>query len=155
MDMPNSVASSRLPSDQVDVRFIPPLSEQRQWFLLDILRYQPATSVLDLGCGEGTLLSAICRPSFALPPSPDFDRRYGIKEVTSIKSPGDLYPSWNVDRVAGLDLLDECLRIADEGVRPINGETSLLWYRNNSDSYARKMTRDTHGILLLDPDFRV
>lgn len=152
--MPNLAASSRLPSDHVDVRFIPPLSEQRQCFLLEILRYHPATSVLDIGCGEGTLLSAICRPSFALPPSPDFDQRYGIKQVASIKSPGDLYPSWNVDRVAGLDLLEESLRLADEGVQPINGEMFQLSYRNNSNSCARKMPWSTHGILLLDPDFR-
>lgn len=138
--MPNSVASLRSPSDQVDVRFIPPLSEQRQCYLLDILRSHPATSVLDIGCGEGTLLSAICRPSFALPPSPGFDQYYGIEEAASIKAPGDLYPSWNVDRVAGLDLLEESLRIADEGVQPISGELSRSWYRNNSNTCAKKMT---------------
>ncbi|KAI0254988.1 hypothetical protein BJV78DRAFT_1119955 [Lactifluus subvellereus] len=38
------------------VKFFPPLHEQRRSWALDILRRERVTSVLDVGCGEGVLL---------------------------------------------------------------------------------------------------
>jgi len=43
------------------VKFHPALSLQRQTFLLEALRDSRPKSVLDIGCGEGTLLECLVR----------------------------------------------------------------------------------------------
>ncbi|KAH9060702.1 hypothetical protein EDB87DRAFT_1614893 [Lactarius vividus] len=40
----------------VEVRFQPPLHEQRHAWVLGVLRRESVTSALDVGCGEGILL---------------------------------------------------------------------------------------------------
>ncbi|KAH9987306.1 hypothetical protein BJV74DRAFT_748833, partial [Russula compacta] len=41
---------------EVEVKFFPPLHEQRRSWALEVLRREHVTSVLDVGCGEGVLL---------------------------------------------------------------------------------------------------
>jgi len=50
--MDNTSAEIEIPQ----VKFLPPLHEQRRSWALEILRRERITSVLDVGCGEGVLL---------------------------------------------------------------------------------------------------
>ncbi|KAF8591060.1 hypothetical protein K439DRAFT_1402650 [Ramaria rubella] len=54
--------------DALRVTFHPALYLQRQTWVLDILRRENVQSVLDIGCGEGSLLQCLTEPSFTLPP---------------------------------------------------------------------------------------
>ncbi|KAI0029353.1 hypothetical protein K488DRAFT_9486, partial [Vararia minispora EC-137] len=49
------------------VTFFPPLHEQRLIWLLSVLRREHVSSVLDVGCGEGALLTVLARPAPWLP----------------------------------------------------------------------------------------
>lgn len=51
--MENSIAAQL---QTVQVKFFPPLHEQRRAWVLDALRRESVTSALDVGCGEGILL---------------------------------------------------------------------------------------------------
>jgi small RNA 2'-O-methyltransferase len=99
------------------VRFNPGLSDQRQIFLLDVLRRYNPESVLDIGCGEGALVEAVCRPPFALSVSPDFDTRHGINPDAETKCSEDLYRSLNISHIAGLDISEDLLRGVTETVK--------------------------------------
>lgn len=68
------------------VRFVPPLALERQRWILETLRLNRALSVsrlpfvvphcqifkqvLDIGCGEGSLLNALCNPATSVPNEP-------------------------------------------------------------------------------------
>ncbi len=58
----------------VGVTFNPPLSSQRQQWALDMLRKEHVTSVLEIGCGPGELLRALCRPAATIPEKPIKER---------------------------------------------------------------------------------
>jgi hypothetical protein len=103
------------------VRFNPGLSDQRQIFLLDVLRKYNPQSVLDIGCGEGALVEAVCRPSFALPVSPDFDARHGINPDAETKCAEDMYRPLNIRNIAGLDILEDLLSAASDSVKIMDG----------------------------------
>jgi 2-polyprenyl-3-methyl-5-hydroxy-6-metoxy-1,4-benzoquinol methylase len=49
------------------IKFNPALSLQRQTFLLENLRNSKPKSVLDIGCGEGSLLECLVRCDELLP----------------------------------------------------------------------------------------
>ncbi len=51
---------------QKAVSFDPPLWLQRQQWLLESLSLYEAKSILDIGCGEGALLTALARPALGL-----------------------------------------------------------------------------------------
>jgi SAM-dependent methyltransferase len=51
--MENSISAQL---QNVQVKFLPPLHEQRRAWVLDALRRESVTSALDVGCGEGILL---------------------------------------------------------------------------------------------------
>ncbi|PVG01129.1 hypothetical protein CPB86DRAFT_728359 [Serendipita vermifera] len=121
------------------VHFFPPLHEQRQCFLLDTLATfsRPSSvtpdqkgdmkecnkyvSVLDIGCGEGSLLTALHQPTVSLPLSSTFGQRYGVPTDAKVKSTIDLYPPRFIKRLVGLDISEESLRIADERVKVDQG----------------------------------
>jgi SAM-dependent methyltransferase len=128
------------------VRFFPPLHEQRQCFLLDTLidysrisspDFEQAgcdqkechiisLSVLDVGCGEGSLLTNLHQPAFSLPLSSRFYDKYGINKDAKIKATMDLYPPRKIVRLVGLDISRESLRLANEQVKTGQGELYLL-----------------------------
>lgn len=56
--------------DRVGIRFSPSLQMQRIEWALDVLRKEGATSVLDVGCGEGDLLRVLCQPAATVPEDP-------------------------------------------------------------------------------------
>ncbi|KAI0749430.1 hypothetical protein C8Q80DRAFT_1231949, partial [Daedaleopsis nitida] len=57
-------------SKELPVTFHPGLFLQRRGWVLDIMRCEAITEVLDVGCGEGELLSCLCNPApwLASPP---------------------------------------------------------------------------------------
>ncbi|KAG8726500.1 hypothetical protein FRC12_023344 [Ceratobasidium sp. 428] len=61
--------SDTLPRDLL-VKFIPPLAHERQRWIMETLRLNGARSVLDIGCGEGSLLSVLCGPASSIPNDP-------------------------------------------------------------------------------------
>ena len=122
-----SGVNSTSESPQPCVRFSPGLSDQRQIFLLDILRKYNPESVLDIGCGEGSLLEAVCQPSFALPLSRGFDERHGIKSDASIRCAEDTCGSIHVIRVAGLDVSEVVLSRASESIQAIDGTAPVVF----------------------------
>ncbi|KAJ2914058.1 hypothetical protein MD484_g6357, partial [Candolleomyces efflorescens] len=58
---------------ELQVHFYPELHLQRRIWILDTLRRENITKVLDVGCGEGSLLSPLCQPAPWLP-APPLDR---------------------------------------------------------------------------------
>ncbi|KAJ7928804.1 hypothetical protein B0H13DRAFT_1543268, partial [Mycena leptocephala] len=105
---------SDAPSPQVT--FYPPLFLQRRIWILDILRRESIVDVLDVGCGEGQLLSVLSQPAPWLSPPPasifppdHADREYSYK----IDMP-NLHPS----RIAGLDVSAHDLTFAVKGTEP-------------------------------------
>ncbi|KAF8699149.1 O-methyltransferase, partial [Rhizoctonia solani] len=65
MDL-SGTPSPQAPEDLV-VRFMPPLSHERQRWILETLRQHRARSVLDIGCGEGSLLGVLCKSASGVP----------------------------------------------------------------------------------------
>lgn len=55
---------------ELKVTFHPNLYLQRRGWVLDQLRREAVTRVLDVGCGEGELLACLCQPAPWLPPPP-------------------------------------------------------------------------------------
>ncbi|KAG9102432.1 hypothetical protein FS749_000022 [Ceratobasidium sp. UAMH 11750] len=95
--------SDNAPQD-LPVRFIPPLAHERQRWIMETLRLNNARSVLDIGCGEGSLLSALCGSASSIPNDvPDSHLSTPIR---------DLF----VERVAALDVdpqvIDDAVHVA-------------------------------------------
>jgi hypothetical protein len=65
--------------------------------------------MLDVGCGEGELLTCLCQPAPWLPPHPDH------KHIVAAKTELiNLHPV----RVAGLDVAEDALEFASQGITP-------------------------------------
>ncbi|KAG8712212.1 hypothetical protein FRC11_000720 [Ceratobasidium sp. 423] len=91
----SDITRPKTPEDLV-VRFMPPLAHERQRWILETLRAHRATSVLDIGCGEGELLNVLCKPA------------------SSIPSDNSLEPGRDLDltRVAALDIEPDAIQDA-------------------------------------------
>ncbi|KAG2067475.1 hypothetical protein BDR04DRAFT_1105001 [Suillus decipiens] len=101
---------------ELRVTFFPPLYLQRRIWVLDILRREQVTEIVDIGCGEGQLLAVLCQPASSLPPpdpgvlaSPS-DATLTVLEVGDL----DLHPT----RIAGLDISSHALASAIEDTSP-------------------------------------
>ena len=97
------------------VYFVPPLHSQRQIWALNQLRRIRATSVLDIGCGEGVLLSALIQPSSIYPPAllphpPD--------DIYELADPEGKTAEIHLTRLAGLDVEKSCVDTAVQGLTP-------------------------------------
>ncbi|KAF9651441.1 hypothetical protein BDM02DRAFT_3110493 [Thelephora ganbajun] len=69
----------------MSVTFFPPLFEQRQMWVLDILREENVKAVLDVGCGEGSLLTALCNPApWLATPDQDSTERFKILHISHL-----------------------------------------------------------------------
>ncbi|KAJ7364333.1 hypothetical protein DFH08DRAFT_839033 [Mycena albidolilacea] len=98
------------------VTFYPPLFLQRRMWILDVLRRESVVNVLDVGCGEGQLLSVLAQPAPWLAPPPEsvFPEQANHGEY-SYKS--DL-PNLHARRIAGLDISAHDLDFAVKGTTP-------------------------------------
>ncbi|KAH9838573.1 uncharacterized protein C8Q71DRAFT_751899 [Rhodofomes roseus] len=55
-------------TEELTVTFQPPLFLQRRGWVFDVLRREGVREILDVGCGEGSLISCACNPAPWLPP---------------------------------------------------------------------------------------
>lgn len=90
------------------VSFFPILSEQRKLWLLTIIRTQLITSVLDVGCGEGSLLWSLSNAAYWLPDT----------------LPGFIYA--HIRTLHGLDISSESLEHARGAITPSPPSTYSL-----------------------------
>ncbi|CAK5269663.1 unnamed protein product [Mycena citricolor] len=95
------------------VTFIPQLFLQRRIWILDILRRESIVDVLDVGCGEGQLLSVLAQPAPWLPPPPPSLLPSNLNIVYQPEVP-DLHPR----RIVGLDIDENELLFAAKGIQP-------------------------------------
>ncbi|KAL0579318.1 hypothetical protein V5O48_002716 [Marasmius crinis-equi] len=113
------------------VTFSPPLYQQRRIWILDTLREEAVVDVLDVGCGEGQLLSALCQPAPWLAFNGDASElEPGNEPMNLFNSPLDPIPNLHMTRVAGLDISDADLDFAMKVTEPeepqesTNGDTA-------------------------------
>ncbi|KAJ6536364.1 hypothetical protein B0H19DRAFT_384334 [Mycena capillaripes] len=113
-----------LESDAADlqVTFYPPLFLQRRIWVLDILRRARIVDVLDIGCGEGDLLSVLAQPALWLAPPPASVFPDGRANNVEYKSERLIFHPRNV---AGLDISTHDLAFAIQGTAPLNEEYML------------------------------
>ncbi|KAJ7592978.1 hypothetical protein C8J56DRAFT_929997 [Mycena floridula] len=98
--------------EELKVTFNPPLYQQRRMWILDFMRSENSTNILDIGCGEGALLEALTNaapwlkppPKNILPPS-DYPNEDNIT---------NLHPT----AIAGLDISVLDLQFAIQGTAP-------------------------------------
>ncbi|RXW17293.1 hypothetical protein EST38_g8563 [Candolleomyces aberdarensis] len=113
---------------ELKVHFYPELHLQRRIWILDTLRRENITKVLDVGCGEGSLLSPLCQPAPWLPPPPS-DRLPALSPSAHAGAPGSplLSPTFNsvdgiqnlhVELIHGLDISPDDLAFAINTTQP-------------------------------------
>lgn len=152
---------------ELSVTFFPALFLQRRIWILDILRREivsdvrfftmlfivsqvslTAMQVLDIGCGEGQLLSVLSVPSPWLPAPPKFLLYPNSQPEEPITSPLNLYntssdpiPNLHITRLVGLDISTRDLEFAAQAIAPPanveNTEDSSIdpWrYRGSKDT---------------------
>ncbi|KIK36538.1 hypothetical protein CY34DRAFT_49131, partial [Suillus luteus UH-Slu-Lm8-n1] len=105
------------------VTFFPPLYLQRRIWILDILRRERVTEIIDIGCGEGQLLAVLCQPAPSLPPplptqppSPSPTDTAPPLEDADL----DLHPT----HISGLDISPHALTSAIQDTSPTTANTS-------------------------------
>ncbi|KAI9000607.1 hypothetical protein BD414DRAFT_430142 [Trametes punicea] len=132
-------------AQELSVTFRPELYLQRRGWVLDMMRRDGITEVLDIGCGEGELLSCLCNPApWLAPPPPDVlspePDHTGDMDNAGLSADHNKYhtPSEFAElhkdilhpvRVSGLDISHFDLQHAVEGTRPLApGEANALWH---------------------------
>ncbi|KAJ6532045.1 hypothetical protein B0H19DRAFT_1273204 [Mycena capillaripes] len=101
------------------VTFYPPLFLQRRIWILDILRRESIVDVLDVGCGEGQLLSVLSQPApwLAPPPATVFPQDGAKNGKYNCNYKVEL-PNLHARRIAGLDVSAHDLSFAVKGTEP-------------------------------------
>ncbi|KAG1798182.1 uncharacterized protein HD556DRAFT_1232756 [Suillus plorans] len=107
---------------ELRVTFFPPLYLQRRIWVLDVLRREQVTEIVDIGCGEGQLLAVLCQPALCLPP-PDPGVLTSPSDATATPIQAgdlDLHPR----RITGLDISSHALASAIEDTSPAAANAS-------------------------------
>ncbi|KAG9224607.1 hypothetical protein CCMSSC00406_0002242 [Pleurotus cornucopiae] len=101
------------PESELKVTFYPPLVLQRRIWILNILRNQRITSILDIGCGEGQLLSVLAQPApWLRAPPPDI-----LSPLPELDSADEII-NLNPKRIIGLDIYEPDLEFALQSIAP-------------------------------------
>ncbi|KAF5327146.1 hypothetical protein D9619_004099 [Psilocybe cf. subviscida] len=113
-------------SEELRVSFYPELFLQRRVWVLNILRREGITQVLDVGCGEGELLSTLCQPAPWLAPPP-IEVLSPVIENTPTQTAPDSpvfndedIPNLHITSLHGLDVSAADLDFAIKAATPIN-----------------------------------
>lgn len=123
--------------EKLKVSFYPPLFLQRRIWILDVLRAENVTKVLDVGCGEGQLLAVLCQPAPWLSPPPPHVLPSQVAADSSDPMPPS--PTYNDEitnihptHIMGLDISSSDLEFAIQGTAPPQPEINL---NEGSDRY--------------------
>ncbi|KAF5372775.1 hypothetical protein D9615_010138 [Tricholomella constricta] len=118
-------------TEELKVTFYPPLFLQRRIWILDVLRTENVTKLLDVGCGEGQLLSVLCQPVPWLAPPPPHVLP-PIKENPNSSDPTPASPTYNDEipnihptHIMGLDICASSLEFTLQGTAPPQAEVNL------------------------------
>ncbi|KAF9563193.1 hypothetical protein CPC08DRAFT_706121 [Agrocybe pediades] len=110
---------------ELRVTFFPELFLQRRIWILDILRREGITRVLDVGCGEGQILGVLCQPApWLTPPPPEILPPSEIPSSPEDSVPPsplsneDDIPNLHMTEVHGLDISDNDLQFAIQAITP-------------------------------------
>ncbi|KAG5647338.1 hypothetical protein DXG03_000406 [Asterophora parasitica] len=130
-------------AEELKVTFHPPLFLQRRIWALDILRAENVTKLLDIGCGEGQLLSVLCQPAPWLAPPPrhilpaptEAPNTSGL--IPSSPAYNDEIPNIHTTHIMGLDICASDLEFAVQGCAPPQADVNL---NEGSDMYASYFT---------------
>lgn len=114
------------PEKELRVSFYPELYLQRRIWILDILRRENIKKILDVGCGEGQLLSPLCQPApWLAPPPTDLLPPQTPDSPQILVSPGfqaahdaDSIPNLHASLIHGLDISPNDLAFAIDATRP-------------------------------------
>ncbi|KAI6108042.1 hypothetical protein F5141DRAFT_1120312 [Pisolithus sp. B1] len=114
------------PADLI-ISFFPPLHQQRRTWVLDTLRREGVSEIVDIGCGEGELLATLCQPAPWLGPQSQYRRNSPSTQnaddclasmfddvLLNDSETRDLHPT----RIAGLDIDTKALQYAAEDTSP-------------------------------------
>ncbi|KIM84337.1 hypothetical protein PILCRDRAFT_27688, partial [Piloderma croceum F 1598] len=106
------------------VTFFPPLYLQRRIWVLNVLRREDITSVVDIGCGEGELLACLAQPAPWLRPPPQSIRSKSTSWDADDSLPRPLDPNQSeianlhCTHIQGLDISYSDLQYAILGTAP-------------------------------------
>ncbi|TEB34798.1 hypothetical protein FA13DRAFT_1576335, partial [Coprinellus micaceus] len=135
---------------ELRVTFYPELYLQRRIWILDILRRENMTQILDVGCGEGDLLTPLCQPAPWLPPPPPDRLPPPSSGTTSDKSGSPASPNFNnldgipelhPSLIHGLDVSPADLEFAIERTRPSGLEAEFDPANPPPRTYTINLTR--------------
>ncbi|KAF8800824.1 hypothetical protein BYT27DRAFT_7199270 [Phlegmacium glaucopus] len=120
-------------SQELKVTFYPELFLQRRIWILNILRKENITKVLDVGCGEGQLLTVLSQPAPWLTPPPisvlaPFETKSSPNESIPPTPTynDDEIPNLHISELHGLDISPEDLAFAVESAAPPKTEQEHL-----------------------------
>ncbi|KAF9466620.1 hypothetical protein BDZ94DRAFT_1127426, partial [Collybia nuda] len=128
---------------ELNVTFYPPLYLQRRMWVLENLRAEGVTKVLDVGCGEGQLLAVLCQPApWLTPPPTDILCPLPSTLSSSTLTPpsptyNDEIPNLHPTTLVGIDLSTSDLAFAVQGTTPPQSEVNL---DEGSDEYRSRLT---------------
>ncbi|RDB26089.1 Small RNA 2'-O-methyltransferase [Hypsizygus marmoreus] len=128
---------------ELKVTFYPPLFLQRRIWVLDVLRAENVTKVLDVGCGEGQLLTVLSQPApWLAPPPPGFlppplEPPDASDTIPPSPTYNDEIPNLHMTHVMGLDISINDLQFAIQGTAPPQDEVNL---EEGSDQYRSHYT---------------
>ncbi|KIK99580.1 hypothetical protein PAXRUDRAFT_47575, partial [Paxillus rubicundulus Ve08.2h10] len=109
------------------VTFFPPLYHQRRIWLLEILRRERITEIVDMGCGEGSLLATLCQPAPWLGPASSQDDDHCLSSLfNNIGCNDEDTPNLHPKRIAGVDISSCDLSIAMECTSPASANPLYL-----------------------------
>lgn len=95
----------RKTDDPLSVHFFPSLYDIRQSWILKLLRQESVSSILDVGCGEGTLLATLCSAPAWLPvPSEDTGATSDLGSEAMRKLVKDCFEYVRPTKLVGLDI---------------------------------------------------
>ncbi|EEB99965.1 hypothetical protein MPER_00219, partial [Moniliophthora perniciosa FA553] len=123
--------------EELKVTFIPQLYLQRRIWILDILRKECVKNVLDVGCGEGQLLSALCQPApwLSSPPPSVIPEDSRIPPMNLFNSPFDPIANLHPTVISGLDISPSDLKFAAQVTEPPKEDDTELqgeWARSRA-----------------------